>query len=199
MIRLQPSSTLVPSTTLVRSDHVFTITLTHDTGSGPVGFAGQTVTFTLVPGTTGSTITAINGVTQPPNTLSGSCVTSSTGTRTVTIHGTSPGTATLNASYMTTLDSGSLTVKGSATKTFEPLKLTVTPGSATNDVHTDHTFTITLTKDTGSGPVGFAGQTVSFTLVPGTTGSTITAINGVAQPAGTLIGTCTTDHNGQCT
>src|SRR5260370_31002957 len=101
MIRLQPSSTLVPSTTLVRSDHVFTITLTHDTGSGPVGFAGQTVTFTLVPGTTGSTITALNSVSQPPNNVSSSYVTSSTDTYTVTIHGPSPGTATPNPSSMT--------------------------------------------------------------------------------------------------
>jgi len=71
-------------------------------------------------------------------------------------------------------------------------KVTIAP-DATNDVGQSHTFTVTLSKDAGTGFVPAAGEHVAFTL---------TDSNGAAHTAAT--GTCTnaganTNASGQCT
>ena len=50
-----------------------------------------------------------------------------------------------------------------ATKNWVGAKIAITP-DATNEVGQPHTFTVTLSKDTGSGFVAAAGEHVDFTL-----------------------------------
>src|SRR5262249_23555753 len=82
---------------------------------------------------------------------------------------------------------------GPATKTWVNAKIEITP-NATNAVGQPHTFTVTLSKDTGTGTfVPAAGEHVDVTL---------TDAGGAAHTTPT--GTCTnaganTDANGQCT
>jgi hypothetical protein len=76
---------------------------------------------------------------------------------------------------------------GPAVKTWVNAKISIAP-SATNEIGQPHTFTATLSKDTGTGTfVPAAGETVTITL---------TNSNGAAaSPAGPFTGT--TDANGQ--
>src|SRR4051812_46469867 len=65
--------------------------------------------------------------------------------------------------------------------------------SATNEVGQPHTFTVTLSRDTGSGYVLAANQHVDVTLTDGT-GAAHTTPTGSCTTAGS-----NTDQNGQCT
>src|SRR4029079_5621335 len=82
---------------------------------------------------------------------------------------------------------------GDAVKTYVDARISITP-NATNEVGQPHTFTVTLTKDTGTGTfVPAANEHVDVTL---------TDSNGAAHTAAT--GTCTTggantNAAGQCT
>ncbi len=177
--------------------HEFTVTLTKN--GAP--FPGQTVTFSLDPGTTGATITEIETgeIGDPP--VTGSCTTDANGQCVVTITATSPGTATLTATYTSELaGGGTVTRTDTATKVFSDFALDVTPDTADNDVDTDltHEFTVTLTRNDGTGFAPYPGQTVSLSLNPGDSGATITSIvtGDIGDPP--VTGTCTTDANGQC-
>ncbi|HUR51466.1 MAG TPA: choice-of-anchor P family protein [Mycobacteriales bacterium] len=187
--------TVTPATAtndLQHLQHTFTVSLTRNNGSSSVGYAGQTVTLSLDPGTSGATITSINGVAGSGT----SCVTTSDGTCSVVITATSAGKAVLTATWTQALSATeSVTRTASGTKQYSDFRLDVTPESATNDLqHLSHTFTVTLQRNDGSGFAGYGGQTVSLSLNPGTSGATITSINGVAG-SGT---SCVTKSDGTC-
>jgi hypothetical protein len=184
------------ATNVLGTNHTFTITLTRDTGSGPTGYAGQTVTFTLTnAAATGAHLVSINGA--PASGTSGSCTTTSAGTCTVVATATNTGTFTLSASYTTSNASGQGTFTGSGSKTYADFRISVTPASATNEVGVPHTFTVTLERDSGSGYQPYAGQTVALSLNPGTSNAHLVSINGA--PASGTSGSCTTSATGTCT
>jgi hypothetical protein len=175
--------------------HTFSVTLQRDNGSGWQGFAGQTVSLSLDPGTSDAHLTSVNG--SPASGTSGTCTTRADGTCSVTISGTTAGVATLTATFGTHLDSGDLTRSASGTKQYSDFALTVTPETALNPVGQAHTFTVTLTRNDGSGFSPYAGQPVSLTLDPGASNAQFTSINGAAA-SGTGPVTCTTSAAGQC-
>jgi uncharacterized repeat protein (TIGR01451 family) len=193
--------------------HTFLVTLTRDEGPGPEGLAGETVDLSLDPGDSDAHFTDVNG--QPAEGTEASCVTreddvntaeNEAGTCSVTITGTTAGTATLTASWDTELDSGTVTRTATATKSFFDFAIDVTPPEAHNRVGEPHTFTVTLTKNSGGGPIGFGGQTVHLVLNPGTTDAQFTSING--DPASGTEADCVTslddpetpaDEGGICT
>ena len=194
--------------------HTFLVTLTRDDGDGPEGLAGETVDLALDPGDSDAHFTDING--EPASGTESSCVTraddpattevNEAGTCAVTITGTTAGTATLTASWETELDSGTVTRQATATKSFSDFEVTITPPDAHNRVGEPHTFTVTLTKNSGGGSIGFGGQTVHLVLDPGTTDAQFTSING--QPASGTEADCVTslddpetpaDEGGICT
>jgi hypothetical protein len=180
------------ATNRVGTDHVLTGHVNVNDGSG-AGFvnapAGTTITFAL----TGA------GAFDGPST----CTTSgTTGSCTVQIKSTATGSSTVTASTTVTVGGVALTrttgdgLAGDgapAQKTWVNAKIAIAP-SATNAIGQPHTFTVTLSKDTGTGTfVPAPGEHVSVTL---------TDANGASHTAPT--GTCTnagpnTDANGQCT
>lgn len=83
-----------------------------------------------------------------------------------------------------------------AGKTFVVYSLSVAPPAAVNEPGTEHTFTVTLGRDTGSGASGYAGQTISLTLDPGVSDAHFVRING-ADASGTSA-TCVTQADGTC-
>jgi hypothetical protein len=183
------------ATNALGTNHTFTITLTRNTGSGPVGYAGQTVTFSLSnAAATGAHLVSVNGA--PASGTSGSCTTQADGTCTVIATATHTGTFTLDASYAASNDSGQGTFTGSGSKSYVDYRVDVTPPTATNEVGVPHTFTVTLTRDTGSGYLPYAGQQLSLSLDPGTSDAHLTAINGTSASGTT--GSCTTQANGTC-
>lgn len=184
------------ATNALGEDHTFVITLTRDTGSGPAGYAGQTVSLALGNATaTGAHLVTVNGTAA--SGTSGSCTTTSTGTCTVVATATRTGTFSLDASYTTTDATGQGTFDGSGTKSYVDYRVQVTPASATNEVGVPHTFTVTLERDTGAGFAGLAGQTVD--LVLSTTAGNVhySSIDGTPT-SGTGAETCTTGASGTC-
>jgi uncharacterized repeat protein (TIGR01451 family) len=173
-------------------EHTFTVTLKRNDGSGFVGYAGQTVTLSLDPGTSGATITSINGVSGSGT----SCVTRSDGTCSVVILASSPGRAVLSAGWSKLLDSGTTTRSDSGAKQYSDFRLTVTPLDAINNPGEPHTFTVTLTRNNGTGFQPYANQPVSLSLAPGASSAHFTAING-SSASGTT-GSCTTRTDGTC-
>ncbi|MGH2783778.1 MAG: choice-of-anchor P family protein [Actinomycetota bacterium] len=178
-------------TNLAGQEHTFTVKLTRDTGDGPVGYPGQTLTLTLDQGASDAHFVSING--QPASGTEATCVTreddpetpaDEAGTCSVTITSSESGTATLSASWETELDSGTLTLTETATKQFSSFDIDIDGGDQTNEVGTEHTFTVTLTRDDGDGPVGYAGQSIALALNVGTTDAHFVSING-APAAGT--------------
>ncbi|HXL44847.1 MAG TPA: hypothetical protein VN960_12415, partial [Gaiellaceae bacterium] len=157
------------------------------TGFGPAP-NGTLVTFSLLNNTAGA---AFVGGVDTCTTTGGTCsVEINTGTAgSVDIHAT------------TTFDVGGISLtratgtgglnSADANKVYVNAKITIAP-DATNEVGQPHTFTVTLSKDTGTGTFGpAAGEHVSVTL---------TDSNGAGHTAPS--GTCTngtTDVNGQCT
>ena len=90
---------------------------------------------------------------------------------------------------------------GDAVKTYVDANIAISPLTATNEVGTAHTFTVTVMKNTGTGSfVPAAGVTVTAT-VTASNGATITSPGGI-HPACVGIAnspTATTDVNGKCT
>jgi hypothetical protein len=190
------------ATNNVNVPHTFTVLLEQNTGSGYQPLSGQTISLSLTQpaGDDAHFTSIVNGTINPTDNTKGTCTTDATGKCTATIVASKPGLVTLNAEFDKTLASGPLQVTGSATKQYNAFNMTITPGSATNDLNQPHTFTITLTRDTGSGPVGYAGQTINLSLSqPTGDDAHFTSIpGGTINPGGTT-GSCTTDANGQCT
>src|SRR5439155_15540234 len=79
-----------------------------------------------------------------------------------------------------------------ASKLWAAAKITIAP-DATNDVGQSHTFTVTLSRDTGAGFAPAPGEHVSVTLTD-SNGATHTAPTGSCTNAG-----ANTNANGQCT
>ena len=178
--------------------HTFTITLTKDSGGGPAGVSGAAVDLTLDPGTSDAHFTTVSAGTVVDDTHA-TCTTDTSGQCTATIEATTAGDVSLTASYLASDSSGNTrTITGEANKAYRTFALSVTPGDATNEVDDPHTFTVTLTQDSGVEPVGLAGETVSLALDPGTSDAHFTAVE-----TGTIVddthATCTTNLLGQCT
>jgi len=81
-----------------------------------------------------------------------------------------------------------------ASKSWAAARIQITPASATNEVGHEHTFTVTLSKDSGTGSfVPAPGEHVSVTLAD-TLGASHSDPTGSCTTAGP-----NTDANGQCT
>ena len=190
------------ATNRVGDPHTFTVTLSKDTGNG-AGFqpaAGEHVNFTL---------TDSNGANSTLNALSSTCDdaganTDANGRCTIVFNSNATGKVTGHASSTLTIGTATFTVatdgtglnSAAAVKTYVNAKISIA-ASATNEVGDPHTFTVTLSKDTGSaagyGPA--VGEHVDFTL---------TDSNGAASVLNAAASTCdnaggNTDANGQCT
>ena len=157
-------------TNAVTVDHTFTITLKKDSGSGLVGFPNQTVSASIATGT--CTFVGPSSGTTDAN-----------GQFTVVIHSATPQICTVSATFDGDIEPGNdathvvLTTDGTggnsnpAQKTFVDARIHITP-SGTNTVGTNHTFTIHLEKNLGSGWGDFAGQTVTAAIVSDSASST---------------------------
>jgi len=182
------------ATNLMGANHTFTLTLTRNTGSGAVGYANQTVAFSLTnTEATGAHLVSINGATA--SGTSGSCLTSSNGTCTVVATATKTGTFALNASYSTTNDSGTANIPATGEKTYVDYRLNLTPASATNEVGVAHTFVALLEKSVNDVWSPASGERLTFTFSPGASNATITGITPAGadpQPS------CTTSAAGTC-
>jgi hypothetical protein len=102
------------------------------------------------------------------------------------------------AGYDTT---GSGDPSDTGTKTWARYALSVTPANADNPEQVEHTFTVTLTKDTGLGPQPLSKQEVTVAIQdPNHVGAVITS---VVQLKGTTLDpatdVCITNDSGQCT
>src|SRR6185503_11736924 len=104
-----------------------------------------------------------------------------------------PVTGVVTVSAHATLSVGGLTLtrntdgaganSGAATKQFVNAKIAISPSAATNEIGAPHTFTVTLSKDTGNGFVPAAGEHVDFTLTD-SNGATHSAASGTCTTAG---------------
>jgi hypothetical protein len=205
-LALSPSN----PTNFVGKSETFTATLT---GSGT--FNGASNSNVPLPGVTVNFAT-FNGTPSGCGTLSTtSSTTGSAGTATTTLSSATACTTSIRAWVNSVggtsgFDAGEVSATDS--KTFEDFNLTVSPSSATNALgSTSHTFTITLTRNTGAGFVGYGGQTVHYCLSGSSTSCTATTdgayVISVTDQTGTTTtgnqsttsGTCTTTSSGTCT
>jgi hypothetical protein len=184
-ISITPST----ATNAVNQNHTFTVTVLQNagTGGGFVAAAGAPVTVTLT--------NHFGAVASPAGPFTGT--TDANGHFFVTFTSATAGQVTGSASTMVSVGGISLSRatgdshagdSGPATKTFVDAKISITP-SATNEVNHNHTFTVTVLQNngTGSGFVAAPGATVTVSL---------TNQNGaVASPAGPFTGS--TDANGR--
>jgi len=169
-------------TNKVGDSHTFTVTVEKDAGDGS-GFV------------------AASGVTVSPTTdfgsiTGGTCTTTTTngsGQCTIIVNSNDPGTATVNASATVTVGGIDIDVATdgygafniSNTKTWVDARISI-GDSGTNQVGQEHTFTVTVEQNDGSGWSPAADVAVSSSTDFGTiTGGTCTSGN--------------TDANGQCT
>jgi uncharacterized repeat protein (TIGR01451 family) len=177
------------ATNEIGNPHVFTATVKINNGTGDYANApdGTTISFSKTgPGSF---------------TPTSQCTTSGgTGSCTVTLTSTTTGTTTVSAA--TTLSVGGATLSRAtgdqnagdgpnAAKTWVDARIAI-DSNAVNEVGSPHTFTLTVSQDTGTG---------SFTPVQGATVTpTLTDSNGAthAATAGTCV-TGTTSSSGQCT
>ncbi len=185
-IQITPAS----ATNALNTDHTLTGHVNVNDGAGFVSASnGTLITFAIVSGPGSfdgsSSCTVVNG--------SGSC--------SVKIKSGTTGTTKVRASTNVTLagvtlhresGDGKAGDSADASKLWAAARITIA-ANATNDVGQAHTFTVTLSKDTGAGFVAAPGEHVDFTL---------TDSNGANHSAPT--GTCTnagsnTNSSGQCT
>jgi hypothetical protein len=172
------------ATNHVGDTHTFTAHVNVNDGTGSANAPdGTQISFSIDSGPGG--FTSANPCTTAGGT--GSCTinlsSAVTGVTTVSAHST----VSVGGISLTRDTNGVPANSGPAVKTWVNAKITITP-NATNAVGQPHTFTATLSKDTGTGTfVAAAGETVTITL---------TNSNGAAaSPAGPFTGT--TDANGQ--
>jgi hypothetical protein len=186
-VQISPLSATNP----VGTTHTLTGHVNVNAGDG-AGFvnapAGTVVGFSLA-NANGATATFVGQSSCTTASTSGSC--------TVVITSPTAGSTSIHATTSVAVGGVSLTraTNPDAMKTWTGVRarIAIAP-SATNEVGASHTFTVTLSKDTGTGTfVPAAGEHVTVTL---------TDSNGAVHSAPT--GTCTnaganTDANGQCT
>lgn len=168
----------------VGDDHVFTVTLSRDSGDGFAPLADAPVELSWN-GPGGSVISAVAPVGSIPLST---CTTDGDGQCLVTVSSSVAVTGTLTATYAVALDSGSYRFSGDSTKRWVDWGLSITPPDAENLVGTDHTFTVLVVHDAGdgNGRQPLAGAVPVITLAgPG-------AIKAQTCAAGTAAGgTCT--------
>jgi uncharacterized repeat protein (TIGR01451 family) len=188
-IQITPATATNPLST----NHTLTGHVNVNTGNGALANApnGTTINFSLT-NSNGATASFVG---------SNSCTTLGvTGDCDVVISSSTSGTTTINASTHVMVAgvplhraTGDAKVGdgNDATKKWAAAKIVIAP-DATHEVGDSHTFTVTLSKDTGTGSFAAAdGEHVDFTL---------TDSNGAVHTAAT--GTCTTANtnaSGQCT
>lgn len=174
------------ATNKVGDDHVVTATVSTHNGDGVWTSAvnGTLVTFTLPVNTPGATF---NGGISTCTTTAGTCsiTINSTVTGHIEIHASSdPVVLTLPLHVETGVGANN---SADAQKDYVNARIAIA-STETNKVGDPHTFTVTVSKDTGSGFTGVAGVNPVVTFTP-------------SNP-GTITDNCATtgtDANGQCT
>jgi hypothetical protein len=131
---------------LVGDNHVFTVTVTEDTGDGFAPLADADVSLSWSGGA-GSSITSA----VPAGATSNACVTDDAGQCKVTVKSGTPLTGTLTATYSTVLDSGTHSFSADGQKRWVNWTLSITPAQAENLVGTNHTFVVKVSRDDGKG------------------------------------------------
>lgn len=179
--------------------HTFVVTLKKNIGdgNGDTPVSGASLSLKLDPASTDATISAVSNGTigDPPTTAT--CTTDANGQCSVTINKPTPGAVALVAEYTAT-DSSQRQVKidSRGNKQFLDFALSISNGGQTNVIGTDHTFTVTLTKDDGTNTTPLAGETVHLVLAPGTSDAHFKTING-DEASGTEAD-CLTKADGTC-
>ena len=179
------------ATNLAGEDHPFTVTATYDGGGGPQPVPdGSTISFEW---------TGDGAVTDP---LGDSCTTTS-GACTVTVSSPTPGSGTIEVTDVTATFGGTAltgdptttppslvaVADGSLTaeKTWIAFDVDITPLTASNPNGVDHTFTIAVRVDDGSG--------LAPLPIPANSGSVAWSFDG---PDGVTTGSCTLETGGIC-
>ena len=172
----------------VGAEHIFTVNVQQDDGSG-VGFVdvpdGTIVTVTLTP------VGVADGVvdTCATGTLGGECTVTFTSDVATVITGHASVSLTIAGLTVVRQTDGTGDNSGDAVKRFVDAFITITP-SEVNEVGAEHIFTVNVQQDDGSG-VGFVdvpdGTIVTVTLTP------VGVADGVVDTCatGTLGGECT--------
>jgi uncharacterized repeat protein (TIGR01451 family) len=175
----------------VSEPHTFTAHVNVDAGDGN-GYVsapdGTQISFTIDSGPGAFTTT------NPCTTAGGA------GSCQITLNSATAGVTTVSAH--TTLQVGGVTLtratdgaagnSGPASKTYVNARIAIAPNAA-NEVGAPHTFTVTLSKDTGAGYQPAPNQHVDVTLTDAN-GAAHTAASGSCTTAG-----ANTDASGQCT
>jgi hypothetical protein len=184
-------------TNRVGQSHTFIAHVNVNDGSG-AGFQpapdGTSISFTKDSGP--GTLGAPNPCTTSGGT--GSCqitlTSAATGLTTVSAHTT----VSLGGLLVHRDTNGSAGNSGPALKTWVDAAISIAP-SATNEVGHPHTFTVTVTKDLGAGPVAAANEPVTVTLTPsnGAAPSPAGPITGVTDATGHFQVTFTSPTAGQ--
>jgi hypothetical protein len=189
---------------LVDTDHVFTVAVEVDLGDGEGWQAvpdGSEVALALTG--VGTIISAGDGGTIDADGKGGTCVTDG-GTCEVVIRSAVAGQSSLTATYTGIATNGELVnveesadftnADSPAIKNWVDYEL-VMDEDAVNPIGTTHTFTATLTVDTGDGFGPAAGEEVDFTISG--VGTVVEVENGTVD-ADERGGTCETDADGTC-
>jgi len=106
----------------VGDPHVFTVTLTRDTGDGPFGYEGQPIDVSLDPDGSDAEIMMIGD--DPASGTSGSCTTDASGACEITINATTPGTTVLTVTWNGIVGETSVSRTASASKTYLAVSVT---------------------------------------------------------------------------
>ncbi len=181
--------TPLTDTNKIGDNHVITASVQTHNGNGTWGPAvnGTVVTF-VISNSNGATAVFVPATPNTCTTTAGSC--------SITINSATTGTVSVNASATPVLLGVNLPVStgtggdnsANAQKDYVNARISITPTTDTNAVNDSHTFTITVSKDTGSGFTGISGANPVVTFSP-------------SNP-GTVTDNCVstgTDVNGQCT
>src|SRR5262245_58923845 len=175
----------------VGTQHTFTVTVSEDagTGAGDRKSAVEGVTGSI-DNSAGATATFVGGVNTCNTNASGQC--------TLTVNSPTTGLATVSASSNVGVQAISIPVStdgvapnsGPATKRWVDATISIAQ-NAVNRVGTQHTFTVTVREDagTGAGFVAASGETVTGSIA-NSAGATATFVGG---------NTCNTNASGQCT
>lgn len=151
--------------------HTFTIRLTKDSGSGPIGVAGASVHLSLNTGGTDAHFTDING--NPASGTEADCTTDADGSCTATVVSSQSGEVSLTATYTATAGGQTRQIDNTGTKRYVDASISITPGAAVNAVGAAHTFTITVTAHPdGASPVVFGAITATVSPAPDSQSST---------------------------
>jgi len=167
------------ATNAVGASHTFTVTVKANDGSGsgpqPVSGVKPTVTLASANGATATNVTDTCASTG--TNASGQCTVTFTSNSGGTVTGTASVTLSVGGVSLTRTTNGQSGNSGPAVKTFVDATIAIAP-SATNGIGDNHTFTVTVKADDGSGsgpqPVGGVKPAVTLTSANGATATNIT-------------------------